>query len=121
MKVLRQNHRRINLKRMSLHHIPKRLPQQINRISFTQKRSPMMGNQRKKTGAPRYFSPTILHGFGFGFRASTQTTLLRMSWPVMVVQLVWLGIQLAIAVNDQIDVLLQENRATLAINIFSRS
>jgi hypothetical protein len=108
MKVLRQDHRRINLKRMSLHHIPKRLPQQINRISLTQKRSPMMGDQRKKESSARYFGSAILHGLGLGFRASTQTTILRMSWPIMVVQLVWLGIQLAIAVNYQIDVLLRE-------------
>jgi hypothetical protein len=68
----------------------------------------MMGDQRKKIRTPRYFGSAILYGLGLGFRFSTQTTILRIAWPIMVVQLVWLGIQLAIAVNYQIDVLLQE-------------
>jgi hypothetical protein len=67
-----------------------------------------MSNQRKEISTPRYFGSAILHGFGLEFRSSTQTTILRISWPIMVVQLVWLGSQLAIAVNYQIDVLLQE-------------
>jgi hypothetical protein len=51
VQMLRQNDRRINLKRMPLHHIPKRSPQQPNILRLTQKRSPMMRHQRKKIGA----------------------------------------------------------------------
>jgi hypothetical protein len=48
VQMLRQNDCRINLKRMSLHRIPERPSEQINRIRFAQKRSPMVRNQRKK-------------------------------------------------------------------------
>ena len=67
--MLRQNDRRINLKLMALHHIPKRSPQQPNILRLAQKRSPMMRHQREKIGAARYSGSAVLHRLNLGFRA----------------------------------------------------
>jgi hypothetical protein len=69
VKVFWQNDRCINHKRMSLHRIMIRPPEQLNILNLAQKRSPMVYDQRKETGAACDSCSAILYQLGIGFRA----------------------------------------------------
>jgi hypothetical protein len=74
--MLRQNHDRINRKWIPPHHLPKRSPEQTDILGFAQKLLSMVRHHRKKIGVARNPCSAVLHYYVFGFRASTQATIL---------------------------------------------
>jgi hypothetical protein len=58
----------------SLHRMPEKPSEPINRMRLRQRRSSMMRDQHKEIDTAQYSHSAVLHRLGLGFYASTQTT-----------------------------------------------